>query len=81
MSGLFGQMGIRSAGTPMVSMNTGMSTPVRSSSGGMSDGYGGRFTGDYMATRGGANGRPIFEGARGGLYHVTANGNRTYLRK
>jgi hypothetical protein len=77
-------MAIRSAmgsGTPMTSMNTGMSTPARSSSGGMSDRYGGQFTGEYMATTGAANSRPINKGTRGGLYHITASGNRSYLRK
>jgi hypothetical protein len=64
----------------MSSMNTGMGMPftqARPPSGG----HGGRFTGDYMSTRGAANGRPIFEGARGGLYHMTASGNKSYLRK
>ncbi len=77
-------MAIRSAmgsGTPMTSMNTGMSTPARSSSGGMSDIYGGRFTGGTMATRGAANGRPIIKGPDGGFYHLTPSGNRSYLRK
>jgi hypothetical protein len=87
MSGLFGQMGFRSAmgsGTNMAPMNTGMSMPfvsARPPSGGMGGGHGGRFTGDFMATRGAANGRPIFEGTRGGLYHVTKSGNRSYLPK
>lgn len=68
------------SGTPMGSMSNGMgshSVSARPSAGGS----GGRFTGDYMATRGTANGRPIFEGARGGLYHMTPNGNKSYLRK
>ncbi|CAF3923389.1 unnamed protein product, partial [Adineta steineri] len=33
--------------------------------------HGGRFTGEFMATRGAANGRPIYEGSRGGQYHMT----------
>jgi hypothetical protein len=72
------------SGTPMAPMNTAMSMPfvsARPPSGGMRGGHGGRFTGDFMATRGAANGRPIYEGARGGLYHMTASGNKSYLRK
>ncbi|CAF3134806.1 unnamed protein product [Rotaria sp. Silwood2] len=44
-------------------------------------GSGGRFTGEFMATRGSANNRPIMEGSRGGQFYYNANGNKTYLRK
>lgn len=71
-------------GTPIspphsfVSMASPSTRPVSSGIGGV---HGGRFTGDYMATRGAANGRPIMEGGRGGLYYINSNGNPTYLRK
>ncbi|CAF3226599.1 unnamed protein product [Rotaria socialis] len=44
-------------------------------------GGGGRFTGEFMATRGSANNRPIMEGVRGGQFYWNNNGNKTYLRK
>jgi hypothetical protein len=67
---------------PFMSHGMGMSHPtMRSASSGMSSGHGGRFTGEFMATRGAANGRPIFEGARGGQYHMTASGNKSYIPK
>ncbi|CAF4158267.1 unnamed protein product [Rotaria sordida] len=43
--------------------------------------YGGRLTGEYMSTTGAANGRAIYEGPKGGRYHITESGNRSYIRK
>lgn len=54
-------------------MRTGSSTSFSTN--------GGRFTGDYVASRGAANGRPIYEGARGGQFHITPSGNKSYLPK
>ncbi|UJR38766.1 hypothetical protein I4U23_031431 [Adineta vaga] len=48
---------------------------------GRGDAHGGRFTGEYVVSNGSTNGRPIFEGGRGGQYHITSNGNRSYIRK
>ncbi|CAF3688259.1 unnamed protein product [Rotaria sp. Silwood1] len=45
----------------------------------MHGGSGGRFTGEFMATRGSANNRPIMEGPRGGRFYWNGNGNKTYL--
>ncbi|CAF1303856.1 unnamed protein product [Rotaria sordida] len=44
-------------------------------------GSSGRFTGEFMATRGSANNQPIMEGSRGGRFYWNANGNKTYVRK
>ena len=68
----------------MMPMNYGMGMPMQrmgSASSGIGSAHGGRFTGEYMATRGAANGRPIYEGPRGGQYHMTPGGNRSYIRK
>ncbi|CAF1409572.1 unnamed protein product [Rotaria sordida] len=69
---------------PFSSMNSGMDMPspsMRSASSGIGGAHGGRFTGTYMATSGAANGRPIYEGPRGGQYHMTPGGHRSYVRK
>ncbi len=80
---------------PPRSMNCGMGGPMftpsvggsmtfdqpRSVNYAMGGGHGGRFTGETMSTRGSANGRPIWEGSRGGLYYTNSNGNKTYLRR
>ena len=44
-------------------------------------GNGARFTGEFMATRGSANNRPIMEGSRGGHFYYNTNGNKTYVSK
>lgn len=49
------------------------------SSGRSSGAHGGRFTGEYMATNGSVNGRPIYEGPRGGNYYMTSGGNKRYM--
>lgn len=41
--------------------------------------HGGRFTGEFMSTSGSANGRPIYEGSRGGNYYMTSGGNKRYI--
>ena len=69
-----------SMGGGMSFMSRGMPSMSRGTSS-MGGGHGGRFTGEYMATRGAANSRPIFEGVRGGQYHITPSGNKSYLRK
>ncbi len=77
---------------PYSPMNGGMSMPysamsempvqrMGSARSGMGSAHGGRFTGEFMATRGAANGRPIYEGGRGGLYHMTESGRKSYIRK
>jgi hypothetical protein len=48
--------------------------------GGGRGGHGGRFTGEYMVTRGSANGQAIYEGSRGGQFYINSNGNKTYRR-
>jgi hypothetical protein len=72
--------GMSPMGGGMHSMGGGMS-PMGGGMRSMSGGHGGRFTGDYMSTRGAANSRPIWEGSRGGQYYINANGNKSYLRK
>lgn len=74
-------MGLRNS---MMPMNNGMGMPMQrmgSASSGIGGGHGGRFTGEFMATRGAANGRPIYEGTRGGQYYMTPSGNKSYIRK
>jgi len=69
---------------PFQSMNSGMDMPspsMRPTSSGIGGAHGGRFTGTYMATNGAANGRAIYEGARGGQYYMTPGGHRSYLPK
>ncbi|CAF1529155.1 unnamed protein product [Adineta steineri] len=73
-----------SMGMPFSPMSFGMETPSqRMGSGGsrIESAHGGRFTGEYMATRGAANSRPIYEGPRGGQYYMTPGGHKSYLRK
>ncbi|CAF1176322.1 unnamed protein product [Didymodactylos carnosus] len=41
--------------------------------------HGGHLTGDFYTSRGSANGRAIYEGARGGHYYMTRGGNKRYL--
>ena len=43
--------------------------------------HGGRLTGEVYTSRGTANGRPIYEGVKGGLYYLTAGGSKVYLHK
>lgn len=69
---------------PSPSMNSGFDMPsgiTRPMSSGIGGAHGGRFTGSYMSTTGAANGRPIYEGARGGQYYMTPGGHRSYLPK
>ena len=40
---------------------------------------GNRRTGEFLVSRGSANGSEIIEGSRGGLKYVNGNGNWTYL--
>jgi hypothetical protein len=71
-------------GMPCSPMNSGMEMPfqrMRSTSSGIGGAHGGRFMGEFMATRGAANGRPIYEGARGGQYHMTPGGHKSYIPK
>lgn len=61
----------------------GFQPPMSSQStmlGGRSGG-GGRFTGEFVSSRGSANNQPIMEGSRGGRFYWNSNGNKTYLRK
>ena len=68
--------------SPAQSSGMSMSSPSSSMGSGFArGGHNGRFTGEVMATRGTANGRPIYEGARGGQYYMTESGNKSYLRK
>jgi len=39
----------------------------------------GRFTGMHHQSSGRANGKPLYEGARGGLYYINDSGNKTYV--
>ncbi len=48
--------------------------PVRES-------HGGTWTGRYHESSGSAAGRPVFQGARGGVYHLSASGNKVYHKK
>jgi len=71
-------------GMPFSPMNSGIEMPshrMRSTSSGIGSAHGGRFTGEFMATRGAANGRPIYEGTRGGQYHYNPGGHKSYIRK
>ncbi|UJR17072.1 hypothetical protein I4U23_003969 [Adineta vaga] len=43
--------------------------------------HGGRLTGEVYTSKGTANGRPIYEGAKGGLYYLTPSGAKVYLHK
>ncbi len=43
--------------------------------------HGGRLTGEVYTSKGTASGRPIYEGAKGGRYYLTANGSKVYLHK
>ena len=70
-------------GMPYSLMNSDMGMPMQrmgSASSGLGGAHGGRFTGEHMATRGAANGRAIYEGARGGRYYMTPGGNKSYIR-
>ncbi|CAF4087424.1 unnamed protein product, partial [Adineta steineri] len=73
MSPMNGSMGMpfspmsSGMGMPFSPMSSGMEMPFQTmGSGGSRIGsaHGGRFTGEFMATRGAANGRPIYEGSR-----------------
>jgi hypothetical protein len=82
-------------GNSMSGMNSGMGMPYSPQSGGMNMPYspmsggmempvqrmGTARTGEFMATTGAANGRPIYEGPRGGQYHMTESGRKSYTRK
>ena len=76
-------MPFQQAAPPSYGMGGGMpSAQPRPSSGfTMTGGHNGRFTGDFMSTRGRANGQPIFEGGRGGQFYLNSNGNKSYLRR
>ncbi|CAF4087441.1 unnamed protein product [Adineta steineri] len=41
----------------------------------------GRLTGEVYTSRGTANGRPIYQGTKGGLYYLTSTGSKIYLHK
>ncbi|CAF4324967.1 unnamed protein product [Adineta steineri] len=41
----------------------------------------GRLTGEVYTSRGTANGRPIYQGVKGGLYYLTSTGSKIYLHK
>ncbi|CAF1503611.1 unnamed protein product, partial [Adineta steineri] len=43
--------------------------------------YKGRLTGEVYTSRGTANGRPIYQGTKGGLYYLTSTGSKIYLHK
>lgn len=43
--------------------------------------HGGRLTGEVYTSRGTANGRPIYEGVKGGLYYLSPSGSKVYLHK
>ncbi|UJR17071.1 hypothetical protein I4U23_003968 [Adineta vaga] len=76
--------GMGGMGMPFSSMGSGMEMPIqraRPTSSGIGGAHGGRFTGEYMATRGAANGRAIYEGTRGGQYYMTPGGHRSYIPK
>ena len=69
---------------PYSSMHSSMPMPsqsMRSSSGSIGGAHGGRFTGEHMVTNGAANGRPVYEGSRGGQYYMTPGGHKSYIRK
>lgn len=69
-------------GMPFSLMNSDMGMArMGSASSGIGGSHGGRFTGEYMATSGAANGRAIFEGPRGGQYYMTPGGHKSYIRK
>jgi hypothetical protein len=75
----FGGMGM-----PFSPMNSGMDMPspsMRPVSSDIGGAYGGRFTGEYMATNDAANGRLIYEGSRGGKYYMTPGGHRSYIAR
>ncbi len=39
-----------------------------------------RYTGQTYVSRGTANGRPLIEGPRGGIYYMTPSGGKRYVK-
>jgi hypothetical protein len=67
--------------SPMGGGMSSMPQSMRPGSSSSFNAHGGRLTGDFVASRGSANGRPIWEGPHGGQYYMTPNGNRAYMPK